>query len=55
MAQRRAETAILPGLMAYREELGDTIGLRQQPVLPKEQALYVAACTSTHRDVSLSF
>ncbi len=53
--RRRAETAILPGLLAYREELRDTIGLRQQPVLPREQALYVAACTSTHRDVSLSF
>jgi hypothetical protein len=24
-------------------------------VLPEEQALYVAGCTSTHRDVSLSF
>jgi hypothetical protein len=41
--------------MAYQDELGGTIGLRQQPVLPREQALYVTACTSTHRDVSLSF
>jgi TRAP-type mannitol/chloroaromatic compound transport system permease large subunit len=53
--RRRAETAILPGLMAYQDELGGTIGLRQQPVLPREQALYVTACTSSHRDVSLSF
>ena len=53
--RRRAETIILPGLQTYRAELRDTIGLRQQPVLPQDQALYVAACTSTHRDVSLSF
>ncbi len=46
---------MLPGLMAYREALRDTIGLRQQPVLPREQALDVAACTSVHRDISLSF
>ena len=53
--RRAAEQAVLPGLMAYRDALRDTIGLRQLPVLPEEQALDVAACSSVHRDVSLSF
>lgn len=53
--RRRAEAQILPGLLEYQALLSGTIGLRQQPVLPREQALYVAACSAGHRDVSLSF
>ena len=53
--RRQAQEAVLPGLTVYRAALSDTIGLRQQPVLPEEQALYVAACSAGHRDISLSF
>jgi hypothetical protein len=31
------------------------IGLRQLSRFPREQALYVASCNASHRDVSLSF
>ena len=50
-----AAEKLLPGLEAYREALGDTIGLRQKPQLPNEQALYVASCSADHRDISLNF
>jgi len=50
-----AQEAVLPGLTGYTAALADTIGLRQQPQLPREQALYVASCSSAHRNISLSF
>ena len=53
--RRQATVGVLPGLQSYAAALGDTIGLRQQPALPAEQALYVAACNSEHRDISLNF
>ena len=53
--RKEASEKLLPGLKAYREELGGTIGLRKQPVLPREQALFVASCSSGHRDISLNF
>ncbi|MGF1500550.1 MAG: TRAP transporter large permease subunit [Paracoccaceae bacterium] len=46
---------VLPGLRAYREALRGNIGLRSQPQLTRAQALDVAACQSTHRDISLYF
>ena len=46
---------LLPGLDAYDAAIGGSIGLRQQPRLPEAQALFVAGCSSNHRDVSLSF
>ncbi|WP_349358312.1 TRAP transporter large permease subunit [Stappia sp.] len=51
----RASEELLPGLAAYDAAIRDTIGLRGQARLPREHALYVAACNSEHRDVSLSF
>ncbi len=51
----RAQEELLPELRAYDEAIRDTIGLRQQPRLPREQALYVASCNSEHRDISLNF
>ena len=51
----RAGVELLPQLRAYDEAIQGTIGLRQQPRLPREQALYVAACSSVHRDISLNF
>ncbi len=50
-----AKTTVLPGLENYTTALADTIGLRQQGKLPEEQALFVASCSSSHRDISLSF
>ncbi len=51
----RAEDDLLPGLRTYDEGIRDTIGLRQQPRLPREQALFVASCSAEHRDISLNF
>jgi tripartite ATP-independent transporter DctM subunit len=53
--RKRAVTELLPGLAKYEEAIRGTIGLRQQPRLPREQALFVAACNADHRDISLSF
>ncbi|MEM0988265.1 MAG: TRAP transporter large permease subunit [Pseudomonadota bacterium] len=56
LAWRRSAAAdVLPGLQAYSTALADTIGLRQLDRLPREQALYVASCSSGHRDISLNF
>jgi tripartite ATP-independent transporter DctM subunit len=51
----RAARDLNPGLDAYDGVIRGTIGLRQLDKLPREQALYVAACQSSHRDISLSF
>ncbi|WP_135506221.1 TRAP transporter large permease subunit [Roseovarius aestuariivivens] len=51
----RAQSELLPELRAYDEAIQGTIGLRQQPRLPREQALFVASCNAEHRDISLNF
>lgn len=51
----RASSDLLPGLQAYETAIRNTIGLRLQSRLPKEQALAIAACNATHRDISLHF
>ncbi|HSF95721.1 MAG TPA: hypothetical protein VLA52_11910, partial [Thermohalobaculum sp.] len=53
--RNQANAALGEQFLAYEEAIRDTIGLRGQPRLPEEQALYVAACSSHHRDISLSF
>ncbi|MEX3009775.1 TRAP transporter large permease subunit [Hoeflea sp. TYP-13] len=53
--REKADTALKPGLTAYVDVLKPTIGIRQQRRLTREQALYVAGCTSDHRDISLKF
>ncbi|MEL7089775.1 MAG: C4-dicarboxylate ABC transporter permease, partial [Planctomycetota bacterium] len=53
--RKSAQTEVLPGLNAYTAALADTIGLRSQPRMPSEQALYVAGCNAAHRDISLNF
>ena len=53
--RERARREIGDRLAAYDAAIRDTIGLRGQPRLPKEQALYVAGCSAGHRDISLSF
>lgn len=53
--RQRAQTDLLPALATYDEAIRDTIGLRGQPRLPREQALFIASCNSSHRDISLNF
>ncbi|MEO0793039.1 MAG: hypothetical protein AAFY27_10910, partial [Pseudomonadota bacterium] len=51
----RAASAFAADLDAYYDAIKGTIGLRQQPRLPRGPALAVAACQANHRDISLSF
>ncbi len=53
--RERARDELLPALQAYEAAIRDTIGLRQQPRLPREQALELVGCTAEHRDISLFF
>ena len=53
--RQRAKTELLPGLKTYELAIRNTIGLRQQRTLPKEQALVIAKCKSVPRDISLNF
>ncbi|MEM8596153.1 MAG: TRAP transporter large permease subunit [Pseudomonadota bacterium] len=52
---RAREEGLLEKLEAYDAAIRDTIGLRQQERLPREQALFVASCSASHRDISLNF
>lgn len=42
-------------LVELETSLRDTLGIRSQQRMNREQALHVAACNSGHRDVSLNF
>jgi tripartite ATP-independent transporter DctM subunit len=53
--RQRAKTALLPGLQAYEATIRDTIGVRLQRKLTRDQALDMASCSSGHRDLSLHF
>ncbi|MCB1740728.1 MAG: TRAP transporter large permease subunit, partial [Gammaproteobacteria bacterium] len=50
-----ASGALLAGLREYEVAIRDTIGVRQQRRLPREQAIEIASCTAVHRDISLNF
>lgn len=50
-----AEPALYDDLSAYENVMKDTIGIRQQDRLSRDQALSVASCSSHHRDLSLNF
>lgn len=51
----RAARELVEPLRAYEAAIADTIGLRAQKRLPRKQALYVASCSSHHRDIGLNF
>ena len=52
----RAAAAPLKGdIQAFADGVRDTVGVRSQQRLNREQALHLAACTAAHRDVSLNF
>jgi predicted nucleic acid-binding Zn-ribbon protein len=53
--RNRAVGGLKNGLAEYEAAIRDTIGLRGQPRLPEEQALFVASCSAGHKDISLSF
>ena len=53
--RQRAKTELLPGLDSYEASIRDTIGLRQQPRMPRDQATELIGCTAKHRDISLHF
>ncbi|MCC6271569.1 MAG: TRAP transporter large permease subunit, partial [Microbacteriaceae bacterium] len=53
--RKRAVSQIKPQLDAYNKAILTTIGLREQPKLPRTEALSVASCMANHRDVSLHF
>ncbi len=53
--RRQAAEQLLPQLATFDAAIRDTIGLRGQRRLPREQALYVAGCSASHRNLSLSF
>ncbi len=54
--QWRADAeGLKPSLTAYLDGIRTTLGMRSQPRLEREQALYMAACSAKHRDISLNF
>ena len=53
--RERADIELKPALMTYEQSIRDTIGARSQSKMSTEQALFVATCSSAHRDISLSF
>ena len=50
-----AEAALYSDLNTFESVMKETIGIRQQDRLSRDQALSVAACSSHHRDLSLNF
>jgi tetratricopeptide (TPR) repeat protein len=44
-----------PELLAYVDAITETLGARQQSRLSRGQALYIASCSASHRDLSLNF
>ncbi len=53
--RERAAADLSEDLSAYQVAIRDTIGLRSQPDMTREQSLYAAACGAHHRDISLNF
>ena len=53
--RKAADTSLKSGLGEYVQAMAPTIGIRSQNKLTRDQALYVAACSSDHRDISLNF
>ena len=52
---RATAATLLPGLEGYLAGINDTLGARQQERMSREQALFLAACSAGHRDISLNF
>lgn len=50
-----ADADLRTGLLAFTGAIVGTLGARQQGKLTRDQALYLASCSSGHRDISLNF
>jgi hypothetical protein len=50
-----AAPELLSGLERYELCIPDTIGLRQQPRMPREQAVELVDCTAKHRNLCIHF
>ena len=53
--RQSAAQSVLPGLEEYYEAVRNSISIRGQDKLTRDQALFVASCNSGHRDISLNF
>ena len=53
--REQANRSLLTALESYEAAIRDTIGMRQQARLSRDQALFVAGCSADHRDISLHF
>ena len=53
--RKKANIELLPELRKFDDSIKNTIGLRLQQKLTKEQAKYVASCRAAHKDISLNF
>ncbi|MEM9956906.1 MAG: TRAP transporter large permease subunit [Pseudomonadota bacterium] len=53
--RQAAQRDLLPALEAYNAAIADSVGIRGQEKLSREQALFVASCNAGHRDISLNF
>ena len=51
----QAEGKFTEGISVYEDALRNTIGMRQQDRMTREQGLFIAGCQSGHRDISLNF
>ena len=56
LAWRRAvDPDVAATIVSLEARLRETLGIRSQQRMSREQALHVAACNAAHRDVSLNF
>ncbi len=53
--RKTAQASLRPGVQAYLDAISGNIGSRQQLRLNRDQALFLASCSSVHRDLSLNF
>jgi len=52
---KKVDISIMPKLKDYLDVISTSIGVRQQTKIPRELALYLAKCRSSHQDLSLYF
>lgn len=51
----KVSPSVLAGLNTYSDGLIGTLGIRSQRKMTRDQALYIASCSSHHKDISLNF
>lgn len=51
----KAAAEVQPTLQAFLADTSNTLGVRASSQLTRDQALFLAGCTASHRDLSLSF